>query len=136
MNYNSTLLTTVADCDTVLNMTNKDKSNLELRKLNLQHQHDNYEDNSVELEAELQGVIAHITALEMVIPTLPEGPTKQKTIYDRTNLENKRYRLENKKGNRGVIALLNREFDIACVEREIEEADAFITVITTRKNEL
>lgn len=136
MNYNSTLLTTVADCDIVLSFANRDKAALLHRKSSLEWQHSSYENNSVELEAELQAVNAQIAALETVIAGLPEGPVKAKSIVDKTKAEYKRFILGEQKNNYGVIALLDKEYDINCVEQEIEATDAFIAEITNRRNEL
>lgn len=74
--YTISTLTTVADCDVLLTMANKEKADLEFKKLSEERLVSNYSTAAVEIDAVLQGVIAEITAVDTILSVLPEGATK------------------------------------------------------------
>ncbi len=136
MNYTVSLLTTVPDCQALLDIAHAEKESLSYRKTGLERQRQTATITSAEIEAELASVHVEILALQTVISNLPDGPTKVETIRKLKKAEYKKFLLEQRKGNYGVLSLLEKEYDIACVEKGIEEADAFITAITTRMNQI
>lgn len=136
MTYSFTLLSSKEDCDTAIAIAKKNKNALEYRKITLEHKKQNATDNAVEIETELQAVNAEIAALETVIAGLPEGETKKDNISKKTRLEYKRFTLTERKESYGVLALLDTEVDIGCVEKDIAEYDAFIAGVSDRKNSL
>lgn len=136
MNYTVSLLTTVPDCQALIAIANAEKDALSYRKTGLQRQRHTATLSAAEIEAELASVNAEIYALQAVISNLPEGPTKVETVRKLKKAEYKKFLLEGRKGNYGVLSLLEKEYDIACIEKDIEEADAFITAITTRMNQI
>ncbi|WP_396153039.1 hypothetical protein [Flavobacterium sp.] len=72
--YSVSNLTTVADCDVLLGMAQKEKSDLNFKKLSEERLVTNYSNTAVEIDAILQGVIAEIAAVDTVLAVLPEGP--------------------------------------------------------------
>ena len=75
--YSVTNLTTIADCDVLLTMANKELGDLTFKKLSEERLVTNYSTTSVEIDAVLQGVLAEISAVDTIIAALPEGPTKE-----------------------------------------------------------
>ena len=75
--YTVSNLTTIADCDVLLTMANKEKADLAFKKLSEERLVTNYSTTSVEIDAVLQGVLAEISAVDTIIATLPEGSTKE-----------------------------------------------------------
>lgn len=136
MNYSFTLLSTKEDCDTAIAIAKKNKNELEYRKITLEHKKQNSVESAVEIETSLQAVNAEIAALESVIAGLPEGETKKDNISKKTKLEYKKFTLSERKESYGVLALLDTEVDIGCVEKDIAEFDTFITGVNERKNTL
>lgn len=136
MNYSFTLIKSKADCDTLINMTNQGIEDLAFRKISLERQRRNATMTSIELETELLSVNAEIAALESVIASLPEGTTKTDTIFKKKKLEYKVLLITERKSNYGVVSLIDKEFDIGCIEKQLEEANAFITAVTEHKNSL
>lgn len=67
------------------------------------------------------------------IYTLPDGDTKDENITKKKKLELKQYLLNERKDNYGAVALLEKEFHLARVEKELLEADDFIAALTARK---
>lgn len=136
MSYSVNLITTKADCDTLLTMSNKEKDDLNFRKTSFSRNQVNYSENSAEINAELQVTNAKITSLTTVIAALPNGYAKDDNIKKLKKLEYRKFLLEDRKDNYGVVALLEKEHDIARIEKELEETNAYILALTTRKAEL
>jgi hypothetical protein len=132
MNYSFTLLTSKEDCNALLSIALKDKKQLVLRQANLESKKEHSSENAVGLETEMQSVTAEISSLEAIIAGLPEGENKKDLVVRKTKAEFKKFILSERKNNYGAIALLETEYDIGCVEKQIEETDAFITAINNR----
>ena len=133
MSYSIAKITTVADCDLLLSWAAKEKADLNYKKLSEERLTTNYSETSIEIDAELQSVIAEIAATVTVIATLPNGNSKEDAIKKKTKLEYKKFLLNNRKESYGVVALLEKELDLSRVTLELGEIDAFVTAITTRK---
>ena len=133
MSYSTSKITTVADCDLLLAWAAKEKADLNFKKLSEERLTNNYSTASIEIDAELQAVLSEITATETIIATLPDGNSKEDAVKKKVRLEYKKFLLENRKESYGVVALLEKELDLAKVTLELAEIDAFTAAITTRK---
>ena len=133
MPYSISNVTQVSDCDVLLTWSEKEKAELAFKKLSEERLTTKYASTSIEVAAELQGVLAEISAVDIVIGILPEGETKEEEIKKRTKLVYKQFLLENRKESYGVVALLQKESDLARVTKELEELDAFIATVTAHK---
>jgi len=131
--YAVTNLTTVADCDVLLNMANKEKADLNFKKLSEERLVNNYSSTSVEISVFLQGILAEISAVTTVINVLPEGPTKEAEEKRKVRLEYKKFLLETRKESYGAVALLEKQLDLERVINQIDEVDAFILAISNHK---
>jgi len=134
--YSLNKITTVADCNVLLTWAEKEKSDLTFKQLSVERVTVNYSSTSIEIDAVLQGVVAEIAAIETIIGTLAEGPTKEDLVKKRTRLEYKKFLLENRKESYGSVALLEKELDLERINKELDEVDDFITTITAHKNTL
>lgn len=133
MNYSVNNLSTVADCNALLTWAGKEKADLNFKKLSDERLTSRIAETSQELDAELQGVLAEISATETIINILPDGPSKDDAINKKTRLEYKKFLLENRRESYGTVALLEKQIDLARVQVEINEVDAFISAIEERK---
>lgn len=133
MSYSIGNITQVADCDVLLTWSESEKAELIFKKLSEERLITKYTNTSVEVEAILQGVLVELSAIETIINVLPDGPTKEEEIKKKVKLEYKKFLLENRKESYGVVALLEKELDLARVESELAEIEAFITVVTNHK---
>lgn len=136
MNYSFTLIKSKADCEALIKIANQGKKDLAFRKLSLERQIENGTTTSIEVETELQTVNAEIAAYESVIASLPDGATKDETIFKKKKLEYKLLILTERKNNYGVVSLVDKEFDIGCIEKQLEESDSFIAAVTDHMNSL
>lgn len=136
MNYTVSLLTTKADCTALLNIANAEKDGMVYRKTGLQRQSQTASLTSLEIEASMAAVDAELSALNAILATLPPGPTYDENLVRKTKADYKKFLLVQRRSNYGPIALVEKEYDIACLEGTIVETDAFIVSLTTRRDEL
>lgn len=133
MSYSITAVTTTADCDVLLASAEKEKAELEFKKLSEERLVNKYATTSVEVDAILQGVLVELSAVDTIIGVLPDGPTKEEELKKKVKLEYKKFLLENRKESYGAVALLEKEMDLNRVARELEEVNEFITVVKAHK---
>jgi hypothetical protein len=131
--YSLNKINTVADCNVLLTWAEKEKSDLTFKQLSVERVAVNYSSTSIEIDAVLQGVVAEISAIDTIIGTLAEGPTKEDLVKKKTRLEYKRFLLENRKESYGSVALLEKELDLERINKELDEVDVFITTVTAHK---
>lgn len=133
MSYSVEKITSTSDCDLLLSLAAKEKADQAWKRLSEERLTLNYGAKAVEIDAELQSVTTEITATETVIATVPEGNSKEEAVKKKTKLEYKKFLLNNRKENYGVLALLEKELDLNRVTVELNEIDAFIAAVTARK---
>ena len=131
-----TNLTQIADCNALLAWAGKEKADLVFKRISDERLTVRYADTAQELDALLHGVIVELTATETIIAVLPDGPTKDDAINKKTRLEYKKFLLETRRESYGVVALVEKEMDLARVNRELEVVDSFITAVETQKSTL
>ncbi len=131
--YSVTNLTTIADCDVLLTVANKEKADLVFKKLSEERLVTNYSTTSIEIDAVLQGVVAEIAAVDSILAVLPEGSTKDSEEKRKVRLEYKKFLLENRKESYGAVALLEKELDLERVNKQLDEVNLFINTITAHK---
>lgn len=136
MVYSVENLTQVTDCDVLLTWAQKAKADLNFQKLSEERLTTKYAETSIIVDAELQGVITEIAAQDSIIAILPEGPSKQDAVNKKTRLVYKKFLLETRLGSYGAVSLLEKEMDLARVQQEIQEVDAFIAAIQDKKTAL
>jgi hypothetical protein len=134
--YSVSNLTTVADCDVLLGIAQKEKSDLNFKKLSEERLVTNYSNTAVEIDAILQGVNAEIAAVDTVLAILPEGPTKEAEEKRKVRLEYRKFLLENRKESYGAVAQLEKELDLERVNKQLAEVDVFIAEVTTHRDTL
>jgi hypothetical protein len=133
MIYSISNITQAADCDVLLAWADKEKADLMFKKLSEERLTTKYATTSVEVDAVLQGVLVELSAIDTIIGVLPDGPTKDDEIKKKVKLEYKKFLLETRKESYGAVSLLQKQLDLARVEKELEELDTFIATITAHK---
>jgi hypothetical protein len=136
MSFSTGMITTVADCDLLLSLAAKERSDLEFRKLSVERQRSVYAENAGEVEAELTAVNAELVAVNTVLENLPDGDIKDEQITKKMRLELKLRLLHEKKENYGIVALLVKEFGQARLEQELAAAQDFTTAVEARRKNL
>ena len=136
MVYSLTTLATRPDCQALIDIASAEKENLAYRKIGLQRQRQTASVTSIEIDSDLAAVTAELSALQTILANVPAGPTYEETVVRLTTAEYKKFLLEQRKINYGPIALVQREYEIACIDQSITESDNFVATVTTRMGEL
>lgn len=136
MAYSTAVLKTKADCDAVLNMAHQDKDFLLVQQTNLERQVKVHATTSVEVESELKTVNAELDFLAAQIPTIEDQSLKENKLKDQSKLQYRQRVLLGRKVDYGALSLLDREFSLERVKKELQEADNFITTIENHKSGL
>lgn len=136
MMYSVQNLNSVADCNVLLSMAAREKADLNFKKLSDERLTTRFAETSLELDADLQGVLAELAAVETIIAVLPDGPSQDEALNKKVRLEYKKFLIETRKESYGSVALLEKELDLARIIQELHESDAFIEAITARRASL
>jgi hypothetical protein len=70
------LLTTLADCDSVILVAENEKADLSFQKTSVERQKDTYASNSISIDAYIAATDAEIAAHSPVVASLPAGAAK------------------------------------------------------------
>lgn len=136
MDYTLTAITTVADCDALLQVADKDQQELNYKKGQQVRAYGIASTGSAGVDAQLAANISETNGLETAVANIPEGPARQ-TLVDRlADLQHKKYLLEKKRRRYGSLAMLQKQYDITCIEKQITENVSFIDAVTQRKADL
>jgi hypothetical protein len=133
MDCSVNLLTTVADCDSVILVAQKEKADLSFRKTSVERQKESYASNSISIDADIAATDAEIAALIPVVASLPAGAAKDDNETRVKKLELKKFLLAQRDKNFGSVALLMRENDLERIVQEAAAVDAFIAAVNARK---
>ena len=85
------------------------------------------------MNTELQVTQVEIAALTPILVSLPDGETREEYRRKIERLDSRLKVLNNRKADFGALALLQVEWEVARLDQEIEESDAFITALNARK---
>ena len=136
MNFSTLLLKTKDDCNALLATANEDKATLQFRKVTLERHRVTSSGSSISIETDLQMIQAQINVSESIIASIPDGEVKNKEITKLMGLNYRKAVLTDRKNSHGVIAVLQTEHDIDCVDKDIAATDSFIEAIQNRLNEV
>ena len=137
MAYSVNLLTTVAECDAALAAADSELRDLQHREDNLDYVRENTTESATEVQAELASLTAEINALNTIIPSLADGTKARKSNeISLRRATNRQAILNDKQDSRGPVALLTRELNLAQVQAQITETNAFKAAVVARKTAL
>lgn len=136
MTYSVTLITNRVDCQAVIDLANNAKQILEYRKMGLTIRGANAGTNLVSFEANLASAIAEATVLQAVLDSLPPGTVRDETMLRFKQADLRKTQLELRKNSNGPASILEKEYDVACIEQSIAQADVYIQALIQRFNEL
>jgi hypothetical protein len=136
MAYSLSRLTSRAEADALLGFAQEDKDTLAFRLTTFERQLKNSQNKATDIEADLAQNQAEIIAADAAIAALPDGTAKEAARSRKRKLEGLRAVINERKFDFGIVALIDNELDMARVQKELEEVNAFIAQVTTRKAEL
>jgi hypothetical protein len=136
MDYSIEKLQTVADCNSLQALVNKEKSDLEYKKLTLERGHTNYLERSTKIASDMALTNNEIAALNTILGTLPEGNAKDDARVKKTKAEYHLFTLNEQNDQYGVVPLLQKELEITLIEKQLVEMDGFYQAIEAKKGTL
>lgn len=136
MNYTLTAITTVADCDALLQAADADQRELNIKKILQDRAYETSSTGATGIDAQLAATIAEITGLQAAVNNLPEGPSKQNMVDKIADLQHKKYVLDKRRRKYGSLAMVQKQYTISSIETQIAANVSFIDAVTQRKGEL
>ena len=137
MEYSVNQLATIADCDALLEIAAMERRDLDYKKIQENHSYENVSNGSAGVEAEIAASQAKISTNAGIIATLPVGSPTRKTLEtENARLTYKMVLLTNRREKYGALGLLQKEYAMLSIDKEIAENDAFVTAIKDRKDHL
>ncbi len=136
MDYTISLLTSKPDCQALIDISTSERAILDHKRVGYELQRSTAATTSVSIEADLASVTAEIAAYQTVVDSLPDGPVREENNNKLIKCQYKKFLLEQRKVNYGVLSVLQKEFDIACLEKNIAEIDAFVVLLQDKLDTL
>jgi hypothetical protein len=136
MDYSLNQITTVAECDALLNIAQSEKDELTYRQTTLNYQMESKAEDSAEFNAELTAANAELATLVNTLEVLPEGPNRVDVTIRKMRLELRIFTMNQRVNSYGIVAVIDRQFEITRVEEQLNIADAFIAQVEARKLQL
>ncbi len=136
MDYTLTDITTVADCDALLQAADTDQQELNFKKIQQTRAYGITSSGSAGVDAQLAATIAEITGLETAVAGMPEGPSKQDLVDRLADLQHKKYLLEKRRRRYGSLAMIQKQYAITGTEKLLAENASYIDAVEQRKAEL
>lgn len=137
MIYSLSELETVGECESLIQATELEKEELEFRKKQQDRVYKNVTTGSIDVDIALTAVEAEIQAQETVLASnLPAGVARTQAESRLTRANFKKFVILERKGRYGTIALIQKELEIACIDKALEETALFLTAVEARKDEL
>lgn len=130
------MITTADVADRLIKKAQRDKRTLEHRLESFEIRNENSTEDSAEYNADVSETNAKLSAANALIPTLPEGDLKEDQVTVKMEMELKLRKLT-KAGNKlGSQGILDREYEMDQLNRQIAGIELFLTEVTARKGEL
>ena len=133
MPYSINTLTTVADCDALISLANKDKKSYENKIYNLNFDLEISQDNAAARAARLLIVNSEIAMLDTVIDSMAEGQVKEDYITMRMRKIASQRSLSSPGSSSNPVNRLDDELEIARLNLQLTETLSFIAAVEAHK---
>ncbi len=136
MDINTSLLSTVVECDSALNNLNEEKRQVERRLRNLGESLESRSATTVEVTEGIASVQAVIAGYEAALQVMTDEKAKRDLELKVEREETKLKALQNRQANYNAVSVLQSEVDYNQLEAQIPALDDAITKVTTHKTSL
>jgi hypothetical protein len=136
MEFSLNQVTTIAECDALLSIAQSEKNELTYRQTTLNYQMENKAEDSIEFSAELSAATTELESLTASLANMPEGPAKVDATKRKMRLELRVYTMNQRASSFGIVAVIDRQFEIAQVEERLSITNDFINQVEARKGQL
>ena len=136
MAFSVELLSTVADCDALIGIANKERGDLDFKRVTLVRKQSVSSTTAASIEVDIASVNAELNSCAIQLETLPPGPARDKVLDDQYRAQFKLYQLNTRRNATGTRAVSQQAYDIECVDVTIAQNVAYIAALNARKAEL
>jgi hypothetical protein len=136
MNYSLEKASTVAICDTLLEVANEDKESLERRKRNLGEGIDNFDERTTDIGTEMIAVQALLQSFTTLYGSLPEGKDKIETNLEIKRLEARKAQLDKMVIGYNIYALLGKQLDYNLLDAQVNITNLYIAAVQAKRTAL
>lgn len=133
MPYSFNLITQPAEADSLIKTAERDQRTLVARKQSLEVRTENSAEDIVETSAEIAEINAELTNTNALLAVLPEGEKKEIEITKKLELELRLRKLNQSGSRQNAVSVLEREYDIALMDAQLQKITAFIAEVTAHK---
>lgn len=136
MSYSFNSITTASDCDALLLLANREKSEITYAIDTITRRINSITTSAAELTADVASVTVKIATQGTIISSLPDGEAKEEAITEKMGLEYRLRVLNDRIDNYGAVALLRRENELEIQNAAIARQEIFITEIQNRRAQI
>ena len=133
MNYSLEKLTTVAECDALLELAVKDKESTERRRRNLSESIGTFGERTGDYSSELESVETLLETYAAAHDALPEGKNKMTIFLQIKRLEARKAQLDKIVTGYNASSLIGKQTDFNLLDSQVPALDALITAIQARR---
>ncbi len=133
MPYSFNLITQPAEADSLIKTAERDQRTLLARKQSLEVRTENSAEDIVETSAEIAEINAELNNANALIAVLPDGEKKETEITKKLELELRLRKLNQSGSKQNAVSVLEREYDIALMDAQLQKITTFITEVTAHK---
>jgi hypothetical protein len=136
MDYSLEKLTTVAECDALLELAVKDKESAERRRRNLGESIDTFGERTGDYSSELESVETLLETYAVAHEALPEGKNKMTIFLQIKRLEARKAQLDKIVTGYNVNSLIGKQADFNVLDSQVPAIDALIAAVQARRTAL
>jgi hypothetical protein len=136
MSYSFNSITTAADCDALLLLANREKSDIIYAIDTISRRIDFMSTGASDFNSDLTAVQNELSTAELIIASLPDGEIKEEQITKRMRLQVRLRELNKRVDNYGAVALLQRENELEVQNAALDRQEIFITEIQNRRAQI
>lgn len=136
MEINSSLLSTVAECDSALDILNAEKTRLERRLRNLGEALESRSATTVEVGEGITSVQAVIAGYEAALQVMTDDKARRDMELKVVREEARLKALQNRQASYNVVSILEDQVDHSQLEAQIPVLDDAITAVELQKASL
>jgi hypothetical protein len=136
MVYSLEKLTTVAMCDTLLNVAIQDRDALDRKRGNLLANVNSFDTRTADIGTDLIAVQARLDVYINLYQILPEGNDKVNANLEIKRMEARKALLDKQVIGYNVFALLDKQLDHNHLESQVATANTYIAAVTARRTAL
>jgi hypothetical protein len=136
MVYTSSVIETIAQCDALLLVTIDELNSLAARKTGTENQISDKANLVNIVPAQIEYLDGRIADKQALLATQTAESDKRNTLIEINALENKKMRFQNMLEGFHSLVLIDKQYELAKIEKRVEAATELKTMVEARKAEL